>query len=500
MKEIIYRNKDNIVYLLVSLVAVIWNVMTMEYFKPWCDETMLADTPATMHLYGEWATTAFYPMGEGSKPFSVYLPLYTWTLYVWISILGFSFMKVRLCELLTTVLLGASLLCLGKQVYRKFSAWSVFFFSLGFWFTDIMVDSYRQARPDMLGALMCVLFAIYVVKSMKETKRHTLSMVLFSALAIAAGIQSAVYIVLGFAFAALFLRPVKQLLRPVVCSMTGFAIGMAVSFIYMAYFGEGKAFIVSIMNSSGSVMRLWGIARSIIFPILGKEVTPLGYPEPSSLSFGEKLTEIFGYTSAVILFASNALLLVVNQVWKDWKKCRTQLILLSFTLFVILGYNLAGRYQGYYMWTAVLPLLLALLIWMNSEKKLNIAIVAVATISITFSALRRYPLSGETPCDRINAFVEKQHFRKEDKIAAPFSTFYALKPTNPYTYFYQVYPQNLIGDVDYIIIPEYEGEYNHVGMEKYLREYQANPKYKVTKISTAKNPDLALYKVTCHQP
>lgn len=500
MKEILYRNKDYVVYLFVSLVAVTWNVLTMECSIPWCDETMLADTPANMYLYGKWETTAFYTMGEGSKPFSVYLPLYTWLLYAWISILGFSFIKVRLCELLTTVLLGASLLCLGKQAYHKFSTWAVFLFSLGFWFTDIMVNTYRQARPDILGALMCILFAIYAVKSIKGQNRHASFLILYSALTIAAGIQSAVYLVLGLVFAAFFVRPVKQLLWPVVCCIIGFVIGMAASFIYMAYFGEGEAFIVSIMNSSGSMMRLWGIARSIIFPLLGKEVTPLAYPEPSNLSFGEKLTEIFGYASAVILFASNVFLLVVNQVWKHLKECKSQLILVSFSLFVILGYNLAGRYQGYYMWTAVLPMLLALLIWVDSNMKRNVIVVAIATLCITFSALRRYPLSGETPCDRINAFVENQHFKKDEIIAAPFSTFYALKPTNPFTYFYQVYPHGLIGDVDYIIIPEYEGEYNQAGMEKYLKEYLTNPKYKVTKISTTKNPDLALYKVTCHQP
>lgn len=132
MKEFLYKHKDYSIYLLVSILVVIWNVVTMEYSIPWCDEVMLADTPATMHIYGEWATTAFYTMGEGSKPFSVYLPLYTWVLYAWISVLGFSFIKVRLCELLTTVILGAALLNLGKHTGRKFSAWSVLFFHLDF--------------------------------------------------------------------------------------------------------------------------------------------------------------------------------------------------------------------------------------------------------------------------------------------------------------------------------------------------------------------------------
>lgn len=495
MKEFLYKHKDYSIYLLVSILVVIWNVVTMEYSIPWCDEVMLADTPATMHIYGEWATTAFYTMGEGSKPFSVYLPLYTWVLYAWISVLGFSFIKVRLCELLTTVILGAALLNLGKQTGRKFSAWSVLLFSLGFWFTDIMLESYRQARPDMLGALMCIVFAIYVVKSLKGAKCYIPHLILFSALSIMAGIQSAVYLVFGFIFAAIFVRPVKQLLRPVVCCVIGFVIGMSVSFLYMAYFGEGKAFIVSIMNASGSVMKVWGLVRSIIFPLMGKEVTPLVYPEGPNMTFAEKLMEIFGYTSAVVLFASNILLLVVNQVWKNWKEYRLQVIVFSFSLFVILGYNLAGRYQGYYMWTAVLPMLFSLLMWMNAGKKWNVVIVAVSTVIITISALSRYPLSGETPCDRINAFIAKQNFKKSDKIAAPFSTFYALKPTHPNTYFYQVYPQDLMEDVDYIIIPKNEGDYNWDGMNKYLDSVKSNPQYVVSEIAATNTPELILYRV-----
>ena len=495
MKEFLYKHKDYSIYLLVSILVVIWNVVTMEYSIPWCDEVMLADTPATMHIYGEWATTAFYTMGEGSKPFSVYLPLYTWVLYAWISVLGFSFIKVRLCELLTTVILGAALLNLGKQTGRKFSAWSVLLFSLGFWFTDIMLESYRQARPDMLGALMCIVFAIYVVKSLKGAKCYIPHLILFSALSITAGIKSAVYLVFGFIFAAIFVRPVKQLLRPVVCCVIGFVIGMSVSFLYMAYFGEGKAFIVSIMNASGSVMKVWGLVRSIIFPLMGKEVTPLVYPEGPNMTFAEKLMEIFGYTSAVVLFASNILLLVVNQVWKNWKEYRLQVIVFSFSLFVILGYNLAGRYQGYYMWTAVLPMLFSLLMWMNAGKKWNVVIVAVSTVIITISALSRYPLSGETPCDRINAFIAKQNFKKSDKIAAPFSTFYALKPTHPNTYFYQVYPQDLMGDVDYIIIPKNEGDYNWDGMKKYLDSVKSNPQYVVSEIAATNTPELILYRV-----
>ena len=94
-----------------------------------------------------------------------------------------------------------------------------------------------------------------------------------------------------------------------------FVLGFIIVIAYMACFGEAKAFIVSIMNSSGAVMKLWEIARGIIFPLLGKEVTPLGYPDASPVPFYIKLLDIFAYTGAVILFMVNVLLLVLHKAW-----------------------------------------------------------------------------------------------------------------------------------------------------------------------------------------
>ena len=129
------------------------------------------------------------------------------------------------------------------------------------------------------------------------------------------------------------------------------------------------------------------------------------------------------------------------------------------------------------------------------RNEMDVAIVAVSTVIITVSALSRYPLSGETPCNRINAFIAKQNFKKSDKIAAPFSTFYALKPTHPNTYFYQVYPQDLMGDVDYIIIPKEGDDYNLEGMRTYLDRVKSNPKYVVSEIAATNTPELILYRV-----
>lgn len=147
-----FKDRSNQVYLVISFFALLWAIATMEYSKPWCDEVMLQDTNANMYFYGHWDTFAYNDAGEGAPPFNRYFPLYTWLMFLWVSVFGFSFLKVRLCELVTTFLLGISLLSFGKKLLKKpFSPISVSMFSIAFWFTDLMMIAYRMARPDMLG-------------------------------------------------------------------------------------------------------------------------------------------------------------------------------------------------------------------------------------------------------------------------------------------------------------------------------------------------------------
>lgn len=492
-----FKDRSNQVYLVISFFALIWAIVTMEYSKPWCDEVMLQDTNANMYFYGHWDTFAYNDAGEGAPPFNRYFPLYTWVMFLWISVFGFSFLKVRLCELITTFLLGIYLLYFGKKLLKKqFSPISVVIFSLAFWFTDIMMLAYRMARPDMLGGLMAVILAIFVLKSLNNNKLYAWQIILFSSLSMASGLQSVVYVFLAFIYALFFVRPIKSLFKPFLFSLLGFMLGFFVSFLFMAYFGQGKGFIVEIMNHSQVLLKTWDFVKGIIYPLLGKTVTPTAFEvSADNITFLDKVLSIFSYFGAILLVAINVVLILLTKAWEDATK-RVPMYVFLFSLFVIVGFNLAGRFTSYYLWTAILPLLLSLLIFVDMDKrKIVIALTTLAALVLLVKGISKYSLIGETPCDRINAFIHQQHFKKTDKIATSFATFYALKSTNRYVYFYQIYPQHLIGDVDYIIIPEYEGEYNQKGMEQYLKEYQANPKFKVTKISTMKDPDLAMYKV-----
>lgn len=312
----------------------------------------------------------------------------------------------------------------------------------------------------------------------------------------ASGLQSVVYVVLAFIYTMFFVRPIKSLLKPFLFSLQGFILGFLFSLLFMGCFGQAKGFIVEIMNHSQVFLKTWDFVKGIIYPMLGKAVTSTGFETSTGdITFLEKVLSIFSYFGTILLVAINGVLILVTKAWADANK-RVPMYIFLFSLFVIVGFNLAGRFTTYYMWTAILPMLLSLLFFVDLDKRrVVVFLVGFAVLALMVKGVSKYPLFGETPCDRINVFIKQQHLKKTDKIATSFDTFYALKPTNRYVYFYQIYPQHLIGDVDYIIIPEYEGEYNQEGMELYLKEYQANSKFKVTKISKMKNPDLALYKV-----
>lgn len=500
MRDFLNRNRTILAYLIVSVLAIVWNIITIGYTKPWCDEVMLLDTNATMHYYGEWATTAYNDYGEGTRPFNVYMPLYNWLMYIWVSVFGFSMRTIRIFNLTANLILGYVVLKIANQLYKKqFAVVTVVLYALCFWFTDVMMMTYRMSRPEIIGATMAVSFAIYLQKSLTQRRKYVWQMILFAAFSIMAGIQSALYIVLGLLFTAIFVRPIKKMVFPTIWCTAGLFLGFLAAFLHMCYFHEGRGFIICIMNSSAVIMKIWGGIRSIVFPLLGREVTPLTFPVNSdSASFFTKFVEIFTYIGASVLFLLNVLMFACSKAWKNIQEYKAPIATCVFAIFVVFGYNLAGRYTSYYKWTAILPMLVAILLWLgDGTNKMKSMLVGVASIILVVMSVTQYPLFGETPCDRISAFIQKQHFKPSDRIAAPFCTFYDLKPTNRYTYFYQIYPQNLIGDVDYVIIPTSDKEYsyNYDGMAAYLKELKTNPKYKVEKIGEMNKPDLTIYRI-----
>ena len=92
------------------------------------------------------------------------------------------------------------------------------------------------------------------------------------------------------------------------------------------------------MNSSAVIMKIWGGIRSIIYPLLGKEVTPLGIPvsNEGDISLIEKIMGIFAYLGASVLFISNIFLIISNRVWKNIQEYKMPVLCFLFSNVIII--------------------------------------------------------------------------------------------------------------------------------------------------------------------
>lgn len=498
-KSLLSANKDWIVYIAIFLIALLWNLTTLEYSIPWCDEVMLADQPANMHFWGKWCTTAYNFNGEGNTLFCTYLPLYTWTIYAWISLFGFSFLKVRLFGVFVSFLLGIVLIKILKSVTKShLKIAETLVFSILFWFSDIIFFTYRMARPEMLGALFVALFFLYTIKYLKTGKSFFWQQTIFCSFAILCGVQSALCIGISLVFCGLFFRPIKRVAKSLVYMLCGFGIGTAIALLYFYIFGEMKNFIVEVMNHSSILMKTWDTVKHIIYPLIGKVATPTALPiDNGGVAFSEKVTEMFGYSGISVVLGIVVIITICNYPIKAiMRKLPTKLVLLS--LFIDLCFNLAGRFPTYYMWTAALPLILAAAIIIADCKKNLFKIIAIIASLLTVGPALKFNLNEETVVKRIDGFINKQGFKESDKIAAPFCTFYSLKPSYPNTFFYQICPEKIMGKVNYVILQKADDKYsdfNMSGMQSYIDKLQHNKNCRIEKFSSMSNPTLIVYKI-----
>lgn len=487
-------------YIFISLVAIIWNVLTMHNQLPWMDEVMLADTPANMFFYGQWTTTAYNAMGEGTFPFATYMPLYQWLLYGWIRLLGFSFMKVRMFEIATYFILGGAILKFLKSIRDKdTSVLEQCIFTICFWGTSILALAYRMGRPDFLGALMAVMLAYYIFKSLKVGVPCKWQIVFFSMATIMAGIQSVVWCLSMLIFSIFVVRTVKKLLYPTALSFLGFSLGMITTSMYMWYHGALKAFYVGLMQVSGTFYKLWQISRVYILPLLGREVKEIGDLPPDENIFS-RLSSICREDSTIILIIAVIVIILLNKPVKQWTERNIAFLFGVFGLFTIVFYTLAGRFAVYYHWVAVLPMIVSLTLWYESCKVYNKILVVVSLVSITISSFPIFGSVSDKRYDELQSFIQRQNFDSKTHVAAPMMTFYELRPNVRNTYFYEIYPTRYINHIDYLIIPQPEKEishphYDYIAMKSYYNRLISDG-YSLQPIDSITSPALIMYKVS----
>ena len=81
------------------------------------------------------------------------------------------------------------------------------------------------------------------------------------------------------------------------------------------------------------------------------------------------------------------------------------------------------------MWTAAIPVLLSVVLFIDDEvSKICGGLVCLVIALGAFVSIRNMgSIFGDT-YDRIVSFVKKQNFKSDSSIGTVFSTYYALKP------------------------------------------------------------------------
>lgn len=487
-------------YVLISILAIIWNVLTLHNFLPWCDEVMLTDAPTHKLLYGEWKTNAFNGMGD-AEPYAI--GIYMGLLYIWLKIWGFSFFSVRLFSLLLSLCVGGlALRIVNRLANNKLSLYSAYIFSIGFWFSSMIVLDYRMARHDMLGCLFVFLLVNVVINSWKEDKIQYVKILIISSLVFIAGLQAALYSVLITLFAILFVRPIQKMIRVGLIIASGNVLGFIILCCIHWYNGHLAGYIFEIINASGTLQKLWGIAREYLLPLLGHEVKPLPVQNVNSMSFIDNIIRFLDNSSTIILVIVALLLCAINNPLKKIKEKQAPILLVLFSIFVVVFFILAGRYPVYYRWTAVIPLIGAYSLWCDQGRALiNRVLVSGACIAFFCLSLIEMGDPTDDTLDRIEAFIERQNFKQGDRIATVFSTYYAVKPQSVNSYWYEIYPINRIGQIDYLILPEYNKDKNNFFyhdkeiIDTYYNTILNDTLHVMEKIDSMSEPHLMLYAI-----
>ena len=179
------------------------------------------------------------------------------------------------------------------------------------------------------------------------------------------------------------------------------------------------------------------------------------------MSFIDNIIRFFDNTSTIILVIVALILCVINNPLKSLKEKQIPILLTLFSFFVVVFFILAGRYPVYYRWTAVIPLIAAYSLWCEQGLAfINRVFVSCACIVFFFLSLIDMGSPTGDTLNRIEAFIERQNFKQGDRIATVFSTYYAVKPKSVNSYWYEIYPINRIGQIDYLILPEYKKDQN----------------------------------------
>lgn len=504
VKGILYINKYNnkIPYILVTVIALTFNLLTIHRHMPWLDEACFVDMPANLYLYGKWETHVGSVVLNESRPIFCYMPFFLFVEYLWMSIFGFSFIKMRFLSLIIPAIIGFLLIKITENLNEnKLRKSAVLLFSIMFWFLYDLLLVDRMNRLDLFGALIDIILFYVAIVQFKSENKYPKSIIFLSAISIMTSLQSAVWIVCVCAFSFLIIKEKKKLYVITLNAISGLSFGMMLTLIYMCFFDQLKVFFDILLNMSATLNKFWSLARIYILPILGRPVQPIA-EATSTDTFYDKFLDVFSHQSSICLFCVVFLLFVLNKPLMSVRKRNIPHVLILLSIFTIFFFLLAGRFERYYRWAAIYPMLMAIILFFESNRLKNCVISVLFAMYSIYTSYDAMNISSNDCYDNISQLMKRHPFKSTDRVATVFSTYYMVKPQTEQCFFYEFYPLELIGEIDYIIVPEPEkdGSFGYYWqVEKlidYAESYKNNPSYVVSKIDTCVHPALAMYKIT----
>lgn len=501
MKRFPTPSNHYLIAIILSICYIILNILTIDQVAPWIDECMFADTPFHFLKYGTWDTFCWYA-GGNQLPFSTYPPLFQILEVGWMSIFGMSLISFRSFNFVITLFLVLSIMKLLKKIGLNLSIFSTSVITLLVWGTSEMAFMYRDGRPDLLGALIVVILAIKSYEYVQKDKAVLLSIFILSVMISLAGYQTCVFGLFVFFYIYICCKKQRKPITKIIkIFVLGILTGVALTAIFMMCNGHIFAYLVSIASYSGTLKTLCAKILPTAGPLIGLNpeewLAKLADDSPSTPIY-VKIIDIFSSLSFSILLLSSTIIFLLqrNQIKSDnFILYKTICILLGLTIYIPVMMNLSGRFVSYYQWMAILPIVIvfSLLLSVISSKTFQI-ISSLPLIFLLFLGLKDICKYQGFDNRAFKEMIIEAGITTEDKVVAPFSAFYEVQNTGAFCYFPDIYPIDLIGMADWIIVDKNIESYHKC--EIYLEEISDKQGIHVSKFANNEDLGLYIYKVT----
>lgn len=488
--------RSYLVYTFISLLVILYNVITLDNHVAWVDEVMINDSVAQYYLYGKWESTAYW-----GTP-SLYVPLYSFISLLWYNIFGFYFIPARLLNIVLYFVLGGVLLkTIQKLIKHDVTMFMTFVFTMLFWFIGNMPMIYREGRPDILCALIIGFMFLYGMYYVNGLKKSPLPIILLGAMLLMSGLQACVFVIaMGFFGIIFYWNLKKGILKAIAFYLIGCCLGLAITIVFMYATGVLNSFIINTISESRT---LWSI-----FLILAPLITEKKFGEINSdaPSLFDKIIDSFNYLPLIILLSFGFIYAIYlfksnKSNGKLYKNITLQFYI--FSIFIILIMNLAGRYYGHYFWMTFLPLVVFVTLSFNYGNRLIKFLALTTTFIITFISLPEFREYDDTGYENMKSFIDRQHFKSTDIIASPNAPFYELKKHCRTIYFWELFMPENTDKIKYVIVPVMDKEsdafmrcFDRSKLDALLENIKLDENKELLPIDSCDYPSLVVYKIS----